>query len=90
MRLLYGQLVEVFAEDGLAMGRVRVGGALTQVTLGLLAGARPGDAVLLCDGVAIAKVGDAQSSRLEAADRLARSNAPDAAPAAPISPGLLP
>ena len=63
MNLLYGQIVAVFAENGLAMGRVRVGGALTNVPLNLVANAQPGDTILVCDGVAIGRVSDAQKSK---------------------------
>lgn len=56
MNLLYAEIVEVFLEDGLRMGRVRVGGASKKVPLELLTDAEPGDTVLLCGGVAISKV----------------------------------
>ena len=56
MNLLYGEIVAVFAEEGLRMGTVRVGGARKKVPLELLADAAPGDRILMCDGVAITKV----------------------------------
>ncbi len=56
MNLLYGQLMEVTNENGMRIGRVRVSGASRKVPLELLTAAAPGDKVLLCDGVAIAKV----------------------------------
>lgn len=59
MNLLYGKVVDVFDEDGLRRGKVRVGGAFKIVTLDLLADADSGDEVLLCDGIAIGKVRDA-------------------------------
>ena len=59
MNLIYGELVDVFQEEGLRRGKVRVGGALKIVTLDLLADADKGDEVLLCDGMAIGKVRDA-------------------------------
>jgi hydrogenase maturation factor len=40
------------------MGRIFVGGALKKVALDLLTGARCGDTVLLCDGVAISRAGE--------------------------------
>ncbi len=58
MTLLYGQLVEVFTEEGMEMGRVRVGGVLMKVPLKLVADAQRGDIILLCDGVAIGKASD--------------------------------
>ncbi len=59
MNLIYGKVVEVFEEEGLRRGKVRVGGALKIVTLDLVADADSGDEVLLCDGIAIGKVRDA-------------------------------
>jgi hydrogenase maturation factor len=59
MNLLYGKVVEVFEDEGLRRGKVRVGGALKIVTLDLLPDADSGDEVLLCDGIAIGKLRDA-------------------------------
>ncbi len=56
MNLIYGEIVEVFPEDGMRMGRIRVGGAMKVAALDLLADARRGDMVLLCDAVAINRV----------------------------------
>jgi hydrogenase maturation factor len=56
MNLIYGEIVEIFPEEGVRMGRIRVGGALRVAALDLLADARRGDMVLLCDGVAINRV----------------------------------
>jgi hydrogenase maturation factor len=56
MNLLYAEVSQIFVEDGLRMGKIRVGGALKTVALELLADAAPGDTILLCDGVAISKV----------------------------------
>ena len=56
MNLLYGEIVEMFAEDGLFAGKIRVGGAIKKVSLDLLVEPRRGDRVLVCDGVAIGKV----------------------------------
>jgi hydrogenase maturation factor len=55
MKLIYGEIVEVFQKEGMRFGKVRVGGALTNALL-LLADAERGDRVLLCDGAAIGKV----------------------------------
>ncbi len=65
MNLVYGEIVAVGAEDGLSVGRVRVGGALRQANLDLLPSAEPGDRVLLCDGVALSKVEDEPSNPIE-------------------------
>ncbi|MGI9089079.1 MAG: HypC/HybG/HupF family hydrogenase formation chaperone [Chthoniobacterales bacterium] len=59
MNLLHGEIAEIFEEDGMRMGRIRVGRALKKVPLDLLTDARCGDTVLLCDGVAINKVAPA-------------------------------
>jgi hydrogenase maturation factor len=56
MNLVYGEIAEVLVEDGMRMGRIRVGGALKKVSLDLLTNAQRGDTVLLCDGVAISRV----------------------------------
>jgi hydrogenase maturation factor len=57
MSLLYARVVEVLpADDGPRMGKVSVGGVLTTIALELVADARPGDMVLVCDGVALSKV----------------------------------
>jgi hydrogenase maturation factor len=58
MNLLYADIVDVFEEEGMRLGTVRVGGATRMASLGLLDGAEPGMRVLLCDGVAIAQVED--------------------------------
>ena len=56
MNLVYGEVVEVFTEDGMKFGKIRVGGALKEITLELLTDVARGDRVLICDGVAISKV----------------------------------
>jgi hydrogenase maturation factor len=59
MNLHYAHLIEVVPGEGMQdmrWGRVRVGGAIKRVSLGLLPDAKSGDQVLLCDGVAISRV----------------------------------
>jgi hydrogenase maturation factor len=56
MNLVYGEIVEVFSEDDMLVGRIRVHGATRKIPLGLLTDAVRGDRVLICDGVAISKV----------------------------------
>ena len=56
MNLVYGQIVDVFTEDGLPSAKVRVGCALKRISLAVLAEAAPGDTVLVCDGMALSKV----------------------------------
>jgi hydrogenase maturation factor len=55
MNLVYGEVTDLFIENGMQMGLVRVSGALKKVPLDLLTGIQRGDTVLLCDGVAISK-----------------------------------
>jgi hydrogenase maturation factor len=56
MNLLYGEIVDISREDDALIGRVRVGGALKKIALDLLTDPQPGDNVLLCEGVALARV----------------------------------
>jgi hydrogenase maturation factor len=60
MNLVYGEIVDVFSEDGLPGAKVRVGSALKRVSIALTAGVCPGDTVLVCDGMAIGKVESAR------------------------------
>lgn len=53
MNLVYGEVIEVFDEDGIRMGKIWVRGAIKDAPLELLARVAPGDRVLLCDGIAI-------------------------------------
>jgi hydrogenase maturation factor len=56
MNLHYGEIVEMMEEDGILVGRIRVGRSTKKVPINLLIGPRCGDKVLVCDGVAINKV----------------------------------
>ena len=56
MKLVFGQVVKVFDEFGIRMGKIRVRGAIKEAALDLLAGIEPGDIVLLCDGIAVSKL----------------------------------
>lgn len=56
MNLIYAEILEIFVEEGMQMGRVRVGGAVKAVSLDLLTDPERGDTILLADGVAISKV----------------------------------
>jgi hydrogenase maturation factor len=56
MNLIYGEIVEIFSEEGVPMGRARIHGAIRKIALGLLTNAVRGDRVLICDGIAISKV----------------------------------
>ncbi len=51
-----GQVIEVFVEEGLLVGKVSVNGAITRVALGLVPGICVGDSVLVHAGVAVGKV----------------------------------
>jgi hydrogenase maturation factor len=61
MNLIYGEVVSLNERDPMKMARIKIGGAIKEVSIGLLTGVRIGDRVLLCDGVAIARV-DEQTS----------------------------
>jgi hydrogenase maturation factor len=63
MNLIYGEVVDVFQEEGMRFGKVRVGGAIAHALLELLTDTKRGDRVLLCDGVAISKVENATQHR---------------------------
>jgi hydrogenase maturation factor len=56
MNLVYGEIIELFGEDGSRMGKVRIHGVLKKVSLDLLTAPSVGDTVLLCEGVALNKV----------------------------------
>jgi hydrogenase maturation factor len=56
MNLIYGEVVSLNERDPMKMARIKIGGAIKEVSIGLLTGVRIGDRVLLCDGVAIARV----------------------------------
>ncbi|HYY28016.1 MAG TPA: HypC/HybG/HupF family hydrogenase formation chaperone [Chthoniobacterales bacterium] len=56
MNLIYGEIVALSSQRGLQIGKVRVGGAIKAVSLDFISAAQIGEIVLVCDGVAIAKV----------------------------------
>ena len=56
MNVLTGEIVEIYLEDGKAMGKVRVGGATTKVSLTLLMQAKVHDRVVFDSGVALSRV----------------------------------
>ena len=68
MNLIYAEVMEVFFEGAMRMGKVRSGGAIKRICLDLLAEVeiRSGDKVLVCDGVALSKVDD--GSKMEETD----------------------
>ena len=61
MNLIYGEVVGLNERDRMKMARIKIAGAIKEVSIGLLTDIRIGDRVLLCDGVAIARV-DEQTS----------------------------
>ena len=61
MNLIYGEVVGLNERDRMKMARIKIAGAIKEVSIGLLTGVRISDRVLLCDGVAIARV-DEQTS----------------------------
>jgi hydrogenase maturation factor len=56
MNLVYAEVIELFEEEGMRFGRIRVGGAIKKVPLDLVTQIATGDRVLVCDGVAISKI----------------------------------
>jgi hydrogenase maturation factor len=64
MNLLYGEVVEIFTENEMKFGKMRVGRALKNVAIELLTNVAPGDTILLCDGVAISRVEGMTKSEL--------------------------
>jgi hydrogenase maturation factor len=56
MNLVYGEIVALSLQGEMRMGKIRVGGAMKDVFLDLVPAANIGDAILLCDGVAISMV----------------------------------
>ena len=62
MNLIYGEIVGLNECDPMKMARIKISGAIKEVSIGLLTGLQIGDRVLLCDGVAIARVGEQKSN----------------------------
>jgi len=62
--LIYGEVVSLNERDPMKMARIKIGGAIKEVSIGLLTGVRIGDRVLLCDGVAIARVDEQTSNHV--------------------------
>ena len=72
MNPLYGDIVEVFSEDGMRIGKVRVAGVVKNIPRELLTDAKAGDRVLLGDGVSISKVTSSPNSKIENVPRDSR------------------
>ena len=64
MNLIYGEVVGLNERDSMKMARIKIAGAIKEVSIGLLTGVRIGDRVLLCDGVAIARVDEQTSNHV--------------------------
>jgi hydrogenase maturation factor len=56
MNLVFGEVVKVFEEFGIRMGKIKVRGAIREAALDLLEEIGPGDIILLCDGIAVSKL----------------------------------
>ena len=56
MNLIYGEILDLSSGPGPRLGKIRVGGAMKLVPVDLLTDPAPGDRVLICEGVALAKV----------------------------------
>jgi hydrogenase maturation factor len=64
MNLIYGEVVGLNERDPMKMARIKIAGAIKEVSIGLLTVVRIGDRVLLCDGVAIARVDEQLSDHV--------------------------
>jgi hydrogenase maturation factor len=62
MNLVYGEILNVETENGMQIGTVNISGARKKVPLELVSNTQRGDTILMCDGVAIAKVEKTQST----------------------------
>ena len=69
MNLIYGEVVGLNERDRMKMARIKIAGAIKEVSIGLLTGVRIGDRVLLCDGVAIARVEEQTSDHVSGDSR---------------------
>ena len=72
MNLLYGEIVEIFSQDAMRMGKVRIAGAVKNIPLELLTDVQSGDRVLVCDGVAVSKVTTSADSKIDSVSRDSR------------------
>lgn len=69
MNLIYGEVVGLNERDPMKMARIKIAGAIKEVSIGLLTVVRIGDRVLLCDGVAIARVDEETSDHVSGDSR---------------------
>jgi hydrogenase maturation factor len=69
MNLVYGEVVDLNERDPMKMARIKIAGGIEEVSIGLLTGVRIGDRVLLCDGVAIARVDEETSDHVSGDSR---------------------
>jgi hydrogenase maturation factor len=56
VNLVFGEVVKLYDERGIRMGKIRVRGAIKEAAFDLLEEICPGDIVLLCDGIAVCKL----------------------------------
>ncbi len=61
MNLVYCTIVGLLFDGPELRGKVRIGGAYKEISLDLLTDPQTGDKVLVCEGVALAKVDEEQS-----------------------------
>jgi len=64
MNFITGDIEEIYVEDGSAIARVNVRGAMVRVPLTFLLEAKVGDTILIESGVAISKVEPEQAQEL--------------------------
>jgi hydrogenase maturation factor len=89
MNLIYARVVEIYPEEGEPMGKVSVWGVLRAARLNLVPEARPGDTVLVCDGVAIGMVDGESNEPYEAGKEQGMGQAPKAVMLGSVPPDSL-
>ena len=61
MNMVFGEIVTVSPGSEPLLGKIRVNGAIRIISLDLLTNPAPGDKVIVCEGVALAKVDETPS-----------------------------
>jgi len=57
MHFVMGELVEIYEENGVPMGKVRVGGSIIRAVLAFLPEAKVGETVFVHAGIALSRLG---------------------------------
>jgi hydrogenase maturation factor len=64
VNLQTGKIVEVYAEGGMTLARVRIGGVFIRISIDLLPEAKVGNHIFIAGGVALALVAGAPKKEL--------------------------